>query len=205
MMAAGLYGWSSVGASQPYHRGSFRAAWVHRAFRGRNPCFKAAYDGCARKPRFAITANSITICLPIVPAKVRSDAQESAIVDLLNERGPLGRVQTEKALRIGRMSALRPLKKLAEGGMVAVEGRGRGTKYGAAPYPRLCDTSMPPLPNVTLMLGSAPTRPSRAWRNYMGILAGDLIRCLAELRACPRFGSGSGRFTLLDSRCCLMR
>ena len=55
--------------------------------------------------------------------------QERAIVDLLNERGPLGRVQIEGALRIGRMSALRSLKKLAEDGVVAVEGRGRGTKY----------------------------------------------------------------------------
>lgn len=65
----------------------------------------------------------------VTSAEAELNAQERAIVDLLNERGPLGRPQIGGALRIGRMSALRSLKKLAEGGVVAVEGRGRGTKY----------------------------------------------------------------------------
>lgn len=93
------------------------------------PRIRAAYDGCARKPRFVITANSITVCLPVISEAAELNAQERAIVDLLRDEGSLSRPQIEKALQLSRMSVLRILKKLAEDGVITVEGRARGTKY----------------------------------------------------------------------------
>lgn len=81
------------------------------------------------KPDFAVTENTITIVLPIFEKDLNLTEDERTIYKVLSKTmlKPISEIAPYAAF--GKSKTTQLLKDMVQKGIVAVEGKGRGTKY----------------------------------------------------------------------------
>lgn len=91
-----------------------------------------SYANSAAKPQFRISDNAITVTLPEVVSETGLGEDAERLYGLLGDAAPKAMGQIVEESGFGRTKANALLRRLVEGGFVAVEGTGRGTKYRRA-------------------------------------------------------------------------
>ncbi|MBO7677476.1 MAG: putative DNA binding domain-containing protein [Erysipelotrichaceae bacterium] len=89
------------------------------------------YADSQSKPSFEISVNSIQVTLPLIKKHLDLTADEMKVYNLLsrNINRSISEILSSASLSFGKSKTTELLKKLEEKGIVAVEGKGRGTKY----------------------------------------------------------------------------
>ena len=89
------------------------------------------YADSQSKPSFEISDNSIQVTLPLIKKHLDLTADEMKVYNLLsrNINRSISEILSSTSLGFGKSKTTELLKKLEEKGIVAVEGKGRGTKY----------------------------------------------------------------------------
>ena len=89
------------------------------------------YSDSQSKPSFEISDNSIQVTLPLIKKHLDLTADEMKVYNLLsrNINRSISEILSSTSLGVGKSKTTELLKKLEEKGIVAVEGKGRGTKY----------------------------------------------------------------------------
>ena len=89
------------------------------------------YADSQSKPSFEISDNSIQVTLPLIKKHLDLTADEMKVYNLLsrNINRSISEILSSASLGFGKSKTTELLKKMEEKGIVAVEGKGRGTKY----------------------------------------------------------------------------
>lgn len=89
------------------------------------------YADSQSKPSFEISDNSIQVTLPLIKRHLDLTTDEMKVYNLLsrNINRSISEILSSTSLGFGKSKTTELLKKLEEKGIVAVEGKGRGTKY----------------------------------------------------------------------------
>lgn len=89
------------------------------------------YADSQSKPSFEISDNSIQVTLPLIKKHLDLTADEMKVYNLLsrNINRSISEILSSTSLGFGKSKTTELLKKMEEKGIVAVEGKGRGTKY----------------------------------------------------------------------------
>ena len=89
------------------------------------------YADSQSKPSFEISDNSIQVTLPLIKKHLDLTADEMKVYNLLsrNINRSISEILSSTSQGFGKSKTTELLKKLEEKGIVAVEGKGRGTKY----------------------------------------------------------------------------
>ena len=89
-----------------------------------------AYAQSARKPRFEVSENAVTVVLPVIESSPSLDNDKTIVLRTLRGRSlPISEIS--RLAGFGRTKTQKLLKELAEMGYVQVVGNGRGTRYQA--------------------------------------------------------------------------
>ena len=92
---------------------------------------KETYVGKAMQPEFEAEDNSIKVVLPILKDDLNLTDDERSVYSILSKTKamPISEIMGSDQVRFGKSKATEILKKLSEKKLVAVEGKGRGTRY----------------------------------------------------------------------------
>jgi len=90
---------------------------------------KHLYSESISKPQFEVMDHSITVSLPVVDTLDQLSADEKVVYQLLSKTMNKSIGELTPYVEFGRSKVASLLKSMAEKGVIAVEGRGRGTKY----------------------------------------------------------------------------
>lgn len=87
------------------------------------------YKDSLKKPNFEVTANSIKVVLPVYNIEPRLSNEEMKIYELLSKTMPKSISEIMPYVAYGKTKVTKILRKMADEGIVKIEGIGRGTKY----------------------------------------------------------------------------
>ena len=87
------------------------------------------YKDSLKKPNFEVTANSIKVVLPVYNIEPRLSNEEMKIYELLSKTMPKSIREIMPYVTYGKTKVTKILRKMADEGIVKIEGIGRGTKY----------------------------------------------------------------------------
>jgi len=90
---------------------------------------KEAYSSSARKPSFEITDNMIKVTLPLLETNLNLSDDEIVVYNALSRSMSKAIGEIFPKTTFGRSKVKDILNRLAERGIVKIEGNGRGTKY----------------------------------------------------------------------------
>ena len=90
---------------------------------------KQLYEDALIKPDFAVSENAIKIVLPIFEEKTSLTEDEIAIYKLLSKTMLKPMNEIAPYVPFGKSKTTQLLKDMEEKGVIAIEGKGRGTKY----------------------------------------------------------------------------
>jgi len=96
------------------------------------PKIMQSYEGFAAKPQIEITDNAFKITLPNsneVPERALLSENESAVLELLENKEFIARKDVESALSVSQAMAVRVLKGLTSKGEIRTVGGGKNTRY----------------------------------------------------------------------------
>lgn len=88
-----------------------------------------AYKNSVKKPVFEVSENAIKVVLPIFETELGLNEEERKIYEILSKTisKPISEIMT--GIPYGKSKVTKILKRMAEAGIVKIEGNGRGTKY----------------------------------------------------------------------------
>lgn len=90
---------------------------------------KQLYESGLRKPDFEVTENTIKIALPIFEENLNLTEDEQAVYKILSRTILKPISEIAPYVSFGKSKTTQLLKDMSQKGVIAVEGKGRGTKY----------------------------------------------------------------------------
>ena len=93
---------------------------------------KKAYTKCKKAPVFECSANAFKVTLPkmtAAPLPAGQTDRETLVLDLIRQRGEIGRSDAEKILNVSTPTATRILTGMAQKGLIKRIGSARNTRY----------------------------------------------------------------------------
>lgn len=90
---------------------------------------KQLYEGGLRKPDFEVTENTIKIVLPVFEENLNLTEDEQAVYKILSRTILKPISEIAPYVSFGKSKTTQLLKDMSKKGVIAVEGKGRGTKY----------------------------------------------------------------------------
>ncbi|MCR4661012.1 MAG: putative DNA binding domain-containing protein [Clostridia bacterium] len=95
---------------------------------------KKSYDNYKKQPIFECSSNAFKVTLPKTTAKqsdinIKKDDRESLIIDLISQKGEIGRTDAEKLLKISTPTANRLLTDMVQSDKIKRYGNARNIKY----------------------------------------------------------------------------
>ncbi len=90
---------------------------------------KRLYEGTASSPSFDVSANAISVTLPVVEDAGTVSHDEEAVLATLDANRLKGRADIQSETGLSKDKTVRLLNSLAKKGLVETEGRGRSTVY----------------------------------------------------------------------------
>ncbi len=90
---------------------------------------KQLYESGLRKPDFEVTENTIKIVLPVFEENLNLTEDEQAVYKILSRTILKPISEIAPYVSFGKSKTTQLLKDMSQKGVIAVEGKGRGTKY----------------------------------------------------------------------------
>ncbi len=90
---------------------------------------KQAYEDTQAKPEFKVYENAITVTLPTINQMIATTSDERIVVDYLSGNRIGSSSEISSAIGFSKSKTIQLLNSLVGKGLIAIEGRGRGTKY----------------------------------------------------------------------------
>ena len=90
---------------------------------------KQLYEAGLRKPDFEVSENTIKIMLPVFEENLNLTEDERAVYKILSRTMLKSISEIAPYVSFGKSKTTQLLKDMSQKGVIAVEGRGRGTKY----------------------------------------------------------------------------
>ena len=90
---------------------------------------KQLYEDGLRKPDFEVSENTIKIMLPVFEENLNLTDDEKAVYKILSKTMLKSISEIAPYVSFGKSKTTQLLKDMSEKGVIAVEGKGRGTKY----------------------------------------------------------------------------
>ncbi len=90
---------------------------------------KQLYENGLRKPDFEVTENTIKIALPVFEENLNLTEDEQAVYKILSRTILKPISEIAPYVSFGKSKTTQLLKDMSQKGVIAVEGKGRGTKY----------------------------------------------------------------------------
>ncbi len=92
-----------------------------------------SYADSQSKPSFEVTDSYIQVILPLLQAQLNLTADEAKVYALLsrNTNKSISEILASPSLEFGKSKTTELLQRMEKRGIVAIEGKGRGTKYRA--------------------------------------------------------------------------
>ncbi len=90
---------------------------------------KQLYEAGLRKPDFEVSENTIKITLPVFEENLNLTEDERAVYKILSRTMLKSISEIASYVSFGKSKTTQLLKDMSQKGVIAVEGRGRGTKY----------------------------------------------------------------------------
>lgn len=90
---------------------------------------KQLYEDGLRKPDFEVSENTIKIMLPVFEKNLNLTDDEKMVYKILSKTMLKSISEIAPYVSFGKSKTTQLLKDMSEKGVIAVEGKGRGTKY----------------------------------------------------------------------------
>ena len=90
---------------------------------------KQAYEDTQAKPEFKVYENAIIVTLPTINQMIATTSDERIVVDYLSGNRIGSSSEISSAIGFSKSKTIQLLNSLVGKGLIAIEGRGRGTKY----------------------------------------------------------------------------
>lgn len=90
---------------------------------------KQLYETGLRKPDFEVSENTIQMMLPVLEKNLNLTEDERTVYQILSKTVLKPISEIAPYVSFGKSKTTQLLKDMSQKGVIAVEGRGRGTKY----------------------------------------------------------------------------
>ena len=90
---------------------------------------KQIYEAGLQKPDFEVSENTIKIMLPVLEENINLTEDERIVYKILSKTVLKSISEIAPYVSFGKSKTTQLLKNMGDKGVVAIEGKGRGTKY----------------------------------------------------------------------------
>ena len=97
--------------------------------KSKNQKLKQFYENALIKPNFEVSENTIKIVLPLFENNMNLTEAEQVVYKLLSKTMLKPISEIAPYVPFGKTKTTQLLKEMGEKGVVAIDGKGRGTKY----------------------------------------------------------------------------